>query len=47
MQANRQPFFAGVHRALIERLRHKLVGGAIAAMGAAGALGTLVTFWPH
>jgi hypothetical protein len=47
MQANPEPFFAGVHRALIECLRHKLVGGAIVAMGATGALGTILTFWPH
>jgi hypothetical protein len=46
MQASPK-FFAAVHQVLIERLRHKLFGAAIATMSAAGLIGTLVTFWPH
>jgi hypothetical protein len=37
----------GVHEMVIQHLRHKLVGGAIALMGAVGLIGLLITFWPH
>jgi hypothetical protein len=37
----------GVHAMVIELLRHKLVGGAIALMGTAGLIGLLITFWPR
>ena len=33
------------HEMVIDLLRHKLVGAAIALMGAAGLAGILVTFW--
>jgi hypothetical protein len=46
MQATHR-FFAGMHRVLIQRLRHKLIGGAIVAMGAGGVVGILLTFGMH
>jgi hypothetical protein len=36
----------GVHEMVIDLLRHKLVGGAIALMGTVGLIGLLITFWP-
>ena len=36
----------GAHAMVIDLLRHKLVGGAIAALGTAGLIGVLITFWP-
>ena len=38
---------AGAHEMVIDLLRHKLVGGTIAAMGTAGLIGVLITFWPY
>ena len=37
----------GVHEMVIDRLRHKLVGGVIALMGTVGLIGLLITFWPR
>lgn len=39
-------FTAGAHRMVLEWMRHKLFAGAIVLMGAAGLVGTLITFWP-
>ena len=35
---------AGAHETLVVLLRHKLVGGILALMGAAGLIGGLITF---
>jgi hypothetical protein len=37
----------GVHGMVIELLRHKLVGGAIALMATVSFIGLLITFWPR
>ena len=38
--------FAGAHQRVFDLLRHRLVGATIAAMGTAGLIGVLITFWP-
>jgi len=40
-------FIDGVHEAVVELLRHRFFGAAIALMGIAGIAGTLITFWPR
>ena len=40
-------FLAGAHEMMLGFMRHKLFGGALAVMGSAGLIGTLITFWPR
>jgi hypothetical protein len=37
---------AGAHATVLAIMRHKLMGGVIALMGAAGIIGCVITFWP-
>ena len=38
---------AGVHKIVLDLMRHKLSGAIIALIGIAGIAGTFITFWPR